>query len=265
MNKINATEIKPIQIENNFADNNLSMRFFIPNIITLLALCAGISAIGLAFEMRFEKAIMLVLLAATLDGFDGRIARLLNAASPFGAQFDSLADAINFGVAPGMILYVYILNNIHHLGWIAVLIYSIACCLRLARFNAKLDDPKIKKWQKNYFQGIPAPAGALLVLLPVYLGSLGMVYNKALIFFFFFYTIIVAILLISNLPVWNGKNLNGFVRRDFLVMLLLVLVAYVSFMVVYPWEVLSLTALLYILFLPFSFIMYRKQARANLR
>lgn len=257
-------EIKP-KIIDNVADNNLSMRFFIPNIITLLALCAGISAIALAFEMRFEKAIMLVLLAATLDGFDGRIARLLNASSPFGAQFDSLADAINFGVAPGMILYVYLLHNIQHLGWIAVLIYSIACCLRLARFNAMSDDPKIKKWQKNYFQGIPAPAGALLVLLPVYLGALGLTYSKASVYFFFFYTIAIAILLISNLPVWNGKNLTGFVRKDFLVMLLLILVAYVSFVIVYPWEVLSLTALLYISFLPISFIMYRKHLKDNSR
>lgn len=254
-------EIKQLDSDSTIVENSVAMRFLIPNTITLLALCAGISAIGLAFEMRFEKAIMLVLIAATLDCFDGRIARLLNASTPFGAQFDSLADAINFGVAPGMILYVYILHNIKSLGWIAVLIYSIACCLRLARFNAALDDPKILKWQKNYFQGIPAPAGALLVLLPVYLGALGLEYSKFLTFFFFFYTIVIAVLLISRLPVWNAKNLNSFLRRDFLVMLLLFLVAYVSFMVAYPWEVLSITAFLYLMFLPISFIIYRRQAK----
>ena len=247
--------------ETSLVDNSSTMRFFIPNIITLLALCAGLSAIGLAFEMRFEKAIMLVLIAATLDCFDGRIARLLNASTPFGAQFDSLADAINFGVAPGMILYVYLLHDIKRLGWIAVLMYSIDCCLSLARFNADLDNNSILAWQKNYFQGIPAPAGALLVLLPVYLGALGLQYNRGLLFFFFFYTIIIAILLISRLPVWNGKNLNGFLRRDFLVLLLLLLVAYVSFMVTYPWQVLSLTAFLYLLFLPFSFVIYRRKAK----
>lgn len=244
-------------------DNTINMRYYIPSIITVLALCAGISAIRLAFEMEYEKAIKLVIIAAALDGFDGRIARLLNAASPFGAQLDSLADCVNFGVAPALIVYMYILHNLHSIGWIAVLIYSVACCLRLARFNATLNDSKIAKWQKNYFVGIPAPAGALLVLMPVYLGALGVEFTYTVALLFCFYTVCISFLLISRFPVWNAKNFTLILRRDLMVMILLVLVAYVSFLVTYPWETLTLTSIFYLLFLPVSCFYYRKQYLAN--
>ncbi|WP_375701563.1 CDP-alcohol phosphatidyltransferase family protein, partial [Bartonella sp. AA81SXKL] len=123
---------------------------------------AGMSSIRLAFEHRYEAAILMVLLAAILDGADGRIARLMDGSSSFGAQMDSLADVINFGVAPSLIVYSFVLNQAHQVGWVAGLVYCVACCLRLARFNVMLDNTDIPKWQGNYFVGVPAPAGALL-------------------------------------------------------------------------------------------------------
>lgn len=154
-----------------------SMRYVIPNIITILAICAGMSSIRLAFENRYEAAILMVLLAAVLDGADGRIARLIDGSSSFGAQMDSLADIVNFGVTPALIVYSFILNQAHHIGWVAALVYCVACCLRLARFNVMLDNTDVPQWQKSYFVGVPAPAGALLLLLPTYLGTLGLVPN----------------------------------------------------------------------------------------
>ena len=151
----------------------IPLRYIIPNVITILALCAGVSGVRLAIDDRFEFAVMLVLLAAFLDGVDGRVARLIKGASRFGAELDSLADAINFGVAPALVLYSFVLNEAGHFGWVAALIYMIACVLRLARFNTMSVSSDRPTWQKAYFVGVPAPAGALLVLIPVYLGFLG--------------------------------------------------------------------------------------------
>ncbi|WP_375704764.1 CDP-alcohol phosphatidyltransferase family protein, partial [Bartonella sp. AD328YNZD] len=119
----------------------IPMRYVIPNIITILAICAGMNSIRLAFEHRYEAAILMVLFAAILDGADGRIARLIDGSSSFGAQMDSLADVINFGVTPALIVYSFILNQAYHIGWVAALVYCVACCLRLARFNVMLDNP----------------------------------------------------------------------------------------------------------------------------
>ena len=152
----------------------IPLRLMVPNMITVLAICAGLSGIRLAFENRFELAVAMVLLAAFLDGIDGRIARLLKATSSFGVQMDSLADIINFGVAPALVLYVFLLDQARSVGWIAALIYAIAVGLRLARFNVMAERQVKAAWQSEYFVGVPAPAGAMLVLLPVYIGLLGL-------------------------------------------------------------------------------------------
>lgn len=258
--KIEKTHLQPNGTKVVIA-SNMPIRYYVPNLITILAVCAGMSAIRLSFEAHYEKAIFMVLVAAALDGFDGRIARLLKASSAFGAQMDSLADAINFGVAPALIVYSYMLHEAGGVGWIAALIYSIACCLRLARFNVMLENSVLSHWQKDYFVGIPAPAGALLALLPMYLGALGMLHGAKTVLFFSLYLVIIAFLLVSKLPVWNAKNIANSLRRDLMVPLLLILVAYVSFVAAYPWQTLTLTTFFYIIFLPLSYLSYIKKAR----
>src|SRR5688572_13083871 len=178
----------------------IPLRMVLPNLVTVLAICAGLSGIRLAFEGRFETAVIMVLVAAFLDGVDGRLARMLKATSKFGAQMDSLADIVNFGVAPALVLYAYMLDQARSFGWIAALLYCIACCLRLARFNVMLDVVGKPLWQNHFFTGVPAPAGAMLVMLPVYLGFLGLAPTRAIAFAASAYTVGVAVLMISRLP-----------------------------------------------------------------
>src|SRR3974390_3731531 len=139
----------------------IPVRMLLPNLVTLLALCAGLTAIRLAIEEKLEWAVAAIVFAALLDGIDGRIARLLKGTSRFGAELDSLADFVNFGVAPALILYFWGLHDLHSLGWIAALAYAICAGLRLARFNVMLDDPSRPAWAANYFVGVPAPPRAL--------------------------------------------------------------------------------------------------------
>ena len=137
---------------------DIPLRFVLPNIITVLAICAGMTGVRLAFEGRFDDAVLMVLLAALLDGLDGRVARLVKGSSKFGAEMDSLADIVNFGVAPALVLYVFVLDEAGSLGWIAALLYAIACGLRLARFNVMMENRDRPQWQGAYFTGVPAPA-----------------------------------------------------------------------------------------------------------
>ena len=150
----------------------IPVRKLVPNVITLLALCAGLTGIKLAIENRYELALGAIVFAAMLDAVDGRVARMIKGTSRFGAELDSLADFVNFGVAPGLILYFWVLKGLGNLGWIAAIVFAICAGLRLARFNVQIDDPNRPAWAGNFFTGMPAPAGAITVLLPMYLGFL---------------------------------------------------------------------------------------------
>src|SRR2546425_7937571 len=152
----------------------IPVRTLVPNVITLLALCAGLTAIRLAVEEKLEWALAAIVFAALLDGIDGRIARLLKGTSKFGAELDSLTDFVNFGVAPALIVYFWSLHELKSAGWIAAMVFAICTGLRLARFNVMIDDPNKPAWAANFFAGIPAPAGAITVLLPIYTYFLGM-------------------------------------------------------------------------------------------
>src|SRR6201990_2038561 len=152
----------------------IPVRTLVPNLITLLALCAGLTAIRLALEDKLEWAVAAIVFAALLDGIDGRVARMLKGTSRFGAELDSLADFVNFGVAPALILYFWGLQDLGHAGWIAAMVFAICCGLRLARFNVMIDDPTRPAWAGSYFTGMPAPGGAITVLLPIYVSLLGM-------------------------------------------------------------------------------------------
>jgi len=230
----------------------IPLRLMIPNLITVLAICAGLSGIRLAIENRIELAVAMVLLAAFLDGIDGRVARALKATSNFGGQMDSLADIINFGVAPALVLYVFILDQARSIGWIAALIYAIAMGLRLARFNVMAERQVKASWQSEYFVGVPAPAGAMLVLLPVYLGLLGLAPERTFALIASAYTVLIAFLLVSRLPVWSGKSENSRVRRDLVLPAILGVVFYVATLMTYTWETMAVTALGYLITLPFG-------------
>ncbi|RCL03840.1 MAG: phosphatidylcholine synthase [Candidatus Tokpelaia sp. JSC161] len=240
----------------------IHLRFVMPNIITIMAIVAGLSSIRMAFESRFDVAVILLLLAALLDGIDGRIARAIHGSSHFGEQLDSLADAINFGAVPALLTYLYILKRMGNLGWLAALIYSIACCLRLARFNVMLKNKNtLQKWKKNYFIGVPSPGGGCILLLPIYLGFLGMQINNTTSTIFCLYTIIIAILMISNLPVWNGKSIRLVMRRDAVIPMQLFVVIYCVLLVEYIWLTLAISTFAYLIFLPINSYFYYRSSR----
>jgi CDP-diacylglycerol--serine O-phosphatidyltransferase len=238
----------------------IPMRMVLPNLVTVLAICAGLSGIRFGFEGRFEPAVVMVLLAAFLDGIDGRLARMLKATSKFGAQMDSLADIVNFGVAPALVLYAFLLDRAGSPGWIAVLLFAIACGLRLARFNVLDEDHDRPIWQSEYFVGVPAPAGAVLVMLPLYLSFLrvGVEPSRPAAFVAAGFTILVAFLLVSRLPVYSGKSLK--VPGDKVLPIILAVVLYVLLLMTYPWYTLTASVGGYLIFLPFSVRAYSKRA-----
>ncbi|MEO5325494.1 phosphatidylcholine/phosphatidylserine synthase [Mesorhizobium sp. CC13] len=237
----------------------IPLRLVLPNLITVLAICAGLSGIRLAFEGRFEPAVVMVLVAAFLDGIDGRLARMLKATSKFGAQMDSLADIVNFGVVPALVLYAFLLDRAGSLGWIAALLFTIACGLRLARFNVLDDDLERPAWQAEYFVGVPAPAGAVVVLAPMYLAFLGLEPTRTVAYAGTAFAILVAFLLVSRLPVYSGKRLR--IRREYLLPVMLAAVFYVLLLTVYPWQTLTASVAGYLLFLPLSASAYARRAK----
>ena len=239
----------------------IPMRMVLPNLVTVLAICAGLSGIRFGFEGRFETAVVMVLLAAFLDGIDGRLARMLKATSKFGAQMDSLADIVNFGVAPALVLYAFMLDQAGSPGWIAALLFAIACGLRLARFNVLDEEMDRPSWQSEYFVGVPAPAGAVLVMLPLYLSflRLGVEPTRLTAFVATGFTILVAFLLVSRLPVYSGKSFK--IPGDKVLPIILGVVLYILLLMTYPWYTLTASVAGYLVFLPFSVRAYSKRAR----
>jgi CDP-diacylglycerol--serine O-phosphatidyltransferase len=232
----------------------IPVRLLLPNMITLLSLCAGLTAIRLAIEGKIEWALGAIVFAAALDGIDGRVARLLKGQSKFGAELDSLADFVNFGVVPGLILYFWGLNELGAIGWIAALVFAICMSLRLARFNVMADDPSRPAWMANFFTGVPAPAGAIIVLLPIYLALLGFPRVPGLACV---YTLAIAFLLVSTLPVLSGKKLGTRVPREIVLPVFVAVVLFVALLVSYPWYVLSIGSIFYIAALPLGWLSYR--------
>ncbi|TIL33548.1 CDP-diacylglycerol--serine O-phosphatidyltransferase [Mesorhizobium sp.] len=239
----------------------IPMRMVLPNLVTVLAICAGLSGIRFGFEGRFEPAVVMVLLAAFLDGIDGRLARMLKATSKFGAQMDSLADIVNFGVAPALVLYAFLLDQAGSPGWIAALLFTIACGLRLARYNVLDEETDRPQWQTEYFVGVPAPAGAVLVMLPLYLYflRLGVEPSRPAAFIAAVFTVLIAFLLVSRLPVYSGKSLK--VPGDKVLPIILGVVLYILLLMTYPWYTLTASVAGYLLFLPLSIRAYSRRAK----
>jgi CDP-diacylglycerol--serine O-phosphatidyltransferase len=240
-------------------------RRILPNLVTLLALCAGLTSIRMSIEERFDAAVAAIAIAALLDGIDGRVARLLRSSSRFGAELDSLTDFVNFGVAPGILLFVWTLDEVRSLGWMVVLVFAICAALRLARFNVALDDPKRPEWQGNYFVGVPAPAGAIIVLLPVYMEFIGTPHGFWTAPVVLVYTLAVALLMVSRLPTWSGKLIGRRIPRDIVLPIFVVGVISVALLVSYPWLVATIATLAYLASLPFSWSAFHRRSQAEAR
>ena len=231
------------------------LRLLIPNVVTLMALSAGVTAIRFTFEGSLEWAVMAVAAAAVLDGLDGRIARALKGTSRFGAELDSLADFVDFGVAPAIMLYFSTLSQMRGLGWLVCLVFCIACALRLARFNVMIDDPDIPVWRKGFFVGMPAPAGAVVGLLPVYVRVLSEAPNepvsRAFVGVEAVYVLAVAILMASRVPHFSGKSI-GRIPREYVAVALIGVVAALLSIAYFPLEALVALAAFYLGSIPFA-------------
>jgi CDP-diacylglycerol---serine O-phosphatidyltransferase len=239
----------------------IPVRILVPNVVTLLALCAGLTAIRLAFEGRYGLALAAIVFAAILDAIDGRIARFLKGTSRFGAELDSLADFVNFGVAPALIIYFWGLHDLKSGGWIAALAFAICAGLRLARFNVMLDDPDRPAWASHFFVGMPAPAGAITVLLPIYASFLGLPRSAALTWLMLVYTLAIALLMVSRLPVFSGKRVGTRVTTELVGPLIVVVVLFFALLIAYPWVMLTAGTLAYLASLPFGYLSYRAYER----
>jgi len=239
----------------------IPVRTLLPNLITLLALCAGLTGIRMAVEGKLEYALAAIVFAAALDGIDGRVARMLKGTSRFGAELDSLADFVNFGVAPGLILYFWGLHELKSAGWIAAMVFAICAALRLARFNVAIEDPNRPAFAANFFVGMPAPAGAITVLLPIYLSFLGVPRVGWFVSVTLVYTLAIAFIMVSRLPVFSGKKLGKRVPTEMVLPVFILVVLFVALLISYPWEVLTAGTLMYLASLPFGVLSYRRLAR----
>ena len=238
------------------------LRLVLPNLVTLVALCTGLTSIRMSIEHKYELAVALIAVAAALDGIDGRMARFLKSTSRFGAELDSITDFLNFGVAPVILLYVWALGEMRSVGWIAALIFTICAALRLARFNAALDSPK-PDWHASFFVGVPAPAGAMIVLLPIYVEFVAVPHGFLTAPVAFVYTIAVGLLMVSKLPTWSGKLVGRRISRELVTPLFVSGVLIVAFLASFPWVTMLVLTLCYLACLPLSWRSYQRYAQAE--
>ena len=230
---------------------DLSINRMIPNILTLLALAAGLTAIRFGLDGRWEHAVLAIIAAAVLDALDGRIARLPKGASKFGAELDSLSDFVCFGVSPVLVLYLWTMKDAGRLGWVLVMLFTICCGLRLARFNVMMEDHDAPAWQARFFTGIPAPAGGGLVLLPMVLsfqGGEGFFRQPWVVGIFM---LVIAGMLVSTIPTYSFKKLK--ISQHWILPTMLITAAIAVFLINAPWLTLSVVGLAYICSIPLSY------------
>ena len=235
-------------------------RVVLPNALTLIGVCIGLSSINFALNQNFTLAIIAVLVAAVIDGLDGRIARLIKGTSKVGKELDSLTDIISFGVAPAFIMYFWVLNTLGKVGWLISLIYVVCIALRLARFNINTGGEP--SWRDNFFEGVPSPAGGILVLTPLIyevsgLGILNLNYQILVPSIF----VVVSILLISKMPTYAFKKIS--VKRKTTVFLVFGVVLAFVLLFMFPFQTLVAATSIYILSLPISFFHYSKLDKKN--
>lgn len=235
----------------------IPLRILIPNLVTLLALCLGLTAIRLAIEGRFDAAVYAIIFAAILDGIDGNLARYLKGTSRFGAELDSLADFVNFGCVPALVLYFWQLKELKGIGWVVCLVFAIAMVLRLARFNVMLDDPTRPDWKKGFFVGMPAPMGASCVLLPLYAVLAGLPTFPGFPLAVLVYTLGIAFLTISTVPTISSKRLVARIDRRHVLPLFVLAVLLTGLLATHTFETLAIIILLYLASLPYGVMRYR--------
>jgi CDP-diacylglycerol---serine O-phosphatidyltransferase len=243
-----------------FARGQVPIRVLIPNLFTLIGLCAGLTAIRMAIEHRWDLTVAALVFAAFLDGIDGRIARLLKASSRFGAELDSLADFVNFGVAPAIIIYTWALDDLRSTGWIAVLVYAVCAALRLARFNVALDRSDLPAWKGRYFVGVPAPAGAIILLLPIYAQDLGL-HVPSLTPLVLIYTLAIALLMVSRVPTFSGKLIGQKIAREHVPPIFILAALFMALLLTYPMLTLAVGSVLYLGVIPISAYRYFQTER----
>ena len=248
--------------KNNFkvvADKK-NARVILPNMLTLIGVCIGLTSIRFALDGRFEFAIVAIILAAVIDGLDGRIARLIKGTSKVGKELDSLTDMISFGVAPAFVMYFWKLNTLGRFGWLVCLIYVICVALRLARFNVNSDQEP--SWRDNFFEGVPSPAGGILVLTPLIFSMTNFEFiqiNYDIVVPIFF--IATSLLLISKFPSYSFKKIV--IQRKTTIFLLFGIVLFFGVLLIYPFNVIAISAIVYLFMLPISFFHYQKLKKQN--
>ena len=230
-------------------------RMILPNMLTLIGVCIGLSSIRFALDGRFEFAIIAIMFAALIDGLDGRIARLIKGTSKVGKELDSLTDMISFGVAPAFIMYFWKLNTLERFGWLLCLVYVICVALRLARFN--INSNQEPSWKDNFFEGVPSPAGAILVLTPLIISLSGFDYiqlNYDVIVPIFF--VVISFLLISKFPSYSFKKIV--IPRRTTIFLLFGIVLFFGLLLIYTFNVIAISAVIYVFLLPISYLHFQK-------
>jgi len=230
----------------------------LPNALTIFGVCLGLSSIKFALDTNYAMSIIAVGFAAILDTLDGRVARLIKGTSKVGKELDSLTDVISFGVAPGFIMYFWALNELGKFGWLFVLIYTVCCALRLARFNLTTIEEN-ESWKINFFEGVPSPAGAGLVLLPLILSLSGLVQfdNYAILSSITILT--TSILMVSKLPTYSLKRIV--IPRNLTIFLLLGIGIYVGLLIFYTFKTLFVTGIIYFFLIPISYIHYKRKSK----
>ncbi len=235
---------------------SLSFNRIFPNILTLLALCAGLTAIRYGINSQWDRAAVALVIAAMLDGVDGRVARMLRCTTKFGAELDSLADAVSFGVAPAMLMYLWVMHDAGGIGWALCLLHAVCCVLRLARFNTMVGQPGLPAWAHNYFTGVPSPGGAGIAIMPLilwlYAGS-DFLMSPVLAGAFLLTS---SILMVSRVPVYAGKHMR--LKPQWVLPLMIFIGAFAAFLVTDPWATLSLVGLLYLVTIPLSAASFRR-------
>lgn len=243
-----------------FRHSRIPVRMLVPNFFTLLGLCAGLTSIRMSIEGRYDLALAAIVFAALLDGIDGRVARLLKASSRFGAELDSLADFVNFGVAPAFLLFNWGVKeaDLRSFGWICLMIFALASAMRLARFNVAADE-EVPKWQKNYFTGMPTPAAAIVVLLPFYLERIGVIgtLGPGTLVPSVIYVLVIAFLMVSTIPTYSGKLLGERISRELVLPIFMLAVGFVALLVTYPYGTLTGGTLVYLAIVPVSWSRFR--------
>ncbi len=238
----------------------LPFRKIAPNIVTMLALCSGVTAIKFAMDGHWQNACFCIFIAALLDGLDGRVARLLKTSSKFGAELDSLSDFVSFGVAPALLMYQWSLHSLPKIGWFCALLLSMASALRLARFNTMLDDVKTPKYWDNFFVGVPAPAGAMIAILPIMASfefpELVVLRSHILCALTIF---VVAFFMVSRIPTISTKKMK--VKSYLLLPMMVFLVFFASIIITQPWLVLVLLTSLYVLTIPAGIALFLIQKK----